>query len=120
MDVDQAELDKGTLRDPIKICMDSAEFIKTLHSYNGRLDEKVWLERCQDWKKRYPVVLDEYKDEKGSVNSYYFIDVLSELCNEKDTIVTDMGFAFQNTHQTWKVKNGQRLLTNCGLAPMGS
>ena len=30
-----------------------------------------------------------------------------------------MGFAFQNTHQAWKIKQGQRLITNCGLAPMG-
>jgi len=64
-------------------------------------------------------VLPEYAKQTGAVNSYHFIDVLSELCDEKDTIVTDMGFAFQNTHQAWKVKKGQRLLTNCGLAPMG-
>ena len=30
-----------------------------------------------------------------------------------------MGMAFQCTHQAWKVKEGQRLITNCGLAPMG-
>ena len=30
-----------------------------------------------------------------------------------------MGFAFQNTHQAFRVKKGQRVFTNCGLAPMG-
>ena len=115
MDIDQAELDKDTLRDPIRICMDAKQFFEEL-KVEGNWD--AWIKRCQSWKERYPVCLPEYKDEKH-VNSYYFIDVLSEMCNEKDTIVTDMGFAFQNTHQAWKVKRGQRLLTNCGLAPMG-
>jgi len=30
-----------------------------------------------------------------------------------------MGFAFQNTHQAFRIKQGQRVFTNCGLASMG-
>ena len=122
VNTDEAELDKGTLRDPIKVCLDAREFIRGLGGYwetLSGLEWNEWLLRCQSWKSRFPVCLPEYQDQKGSVNSYHFIDVLSGLCDENDTIVTDMGFAFQNTHQAWKVKNGQRVLTNCGLAPMG-
>ena len=54
-----------------------------------------------------------------TVNSYVFVDLLSDLAKPDDIIVTDMGYAFQCTHQAWKVKKGQRLMTNCGLAPMG-
>lgn len=116
VDVDQAELDKGTLRDPIKVLADAKTFLASL---KVPLSIEPWIKQCQEWKRKYPVCLPEYKDQKGSVNSYHFIDVLSEIADEKDTIVTDMGFAFQNTHQGWKTKKGQRLLTNCGLAPMG-
>ena len=119
VDIDQAELDKGTLREPIKLCMDSKEFIRGITNDNLGTDFSSWKRRCIDWRTRYPVCLNEYASQTGFVNSYYFIDVLSGLCDEKDTIVTDMGFAFQNTHQAWKVKRGQRLITNCGLAPMG-
>lgn len=121
VDIDQAELDKGTLRDPIKVCMDAKEFIEQLYQHTPQMLPAwfKWLNHCKNLQAKYPVVLPEYKEQKGYVNSYYFIDVLSELCDEKDTIVTDMGFAFQNTHQAWKVKKGQRLFTNCGLAPMG-
>ncbi len=120
VDVDKAELDKGTLRDPIKICADSRDFLNGLRDFQSDIqDVSEWRNRCRSWRERYPVVLPEYQQETGFVNSYHFIDVLSELCNEEDTIVTDMGFAFQVTHQTWKIKKGQRLLTNCGLAPMG-
>lgn len=132
VDIDQAELDKGTLRDPISICMNALafleEFERELHASPEWTQGSIcarwvqwepWLKRCQDWKRRYPVVLPEYQEQKGSVNSYYFVDVLSDLAQPDDVIITDMGFAFQNTHQAWKVKKGQRLMTNCGLAPMG-
>ena len=120
VDIDQTELDKGTLNNPIRICMDARAFILQLKASLDWLgDWKDWLARCQSWRDRYPVVLPEYAKEKGHVNSYHFIETLSELATPEDTIVTDMGFAFQNTHQTWKIKVGQRLLTNCGLAPMG-
>ncbi len=134
VDIDQAELDKGTLRDPIKICMDAKDFITQLNAewHKPTTNDGIqwsawtrwsqysdWLKRCQSLKDRYPVCLPEYKEEKEYVNSFYFIDTLSDLASKEDTIVTDMGFAFQNTHQCWKTKKGQRLLTNCGLAPMG-
>jgi acetolactate synthase-1/2/3 large subunit len=123
VDIDQAELDKGTLRDPMKICADSGDFIHelidALRWWGGPLDCADWIKRCQDLRDRYPVVLPEYAEHKGSVNAYHFIDVLSDLLTPEDIIVTDMGFAFQNTHQAFRVKKGQRLITNCGLAPMG-
>ena len=119
VDIDEAELAKGTLRDPTPIVCDAGKFIGLLTEQDIAPRWKGWLAKCKDWQARYPVVLPEYAKEEGYVNSYHFIDVLSGLCDEKDTIVTDMGFAFQNTHQAWKVKKGQRLMTNCGLAPMG-
>ena len=45
--------------------------------------------------------------------------MLSDVLTSDDVVVTDMGFAFQNTHQAFKVKKGQRVFTNCGLASMG-
>ena len=117
VDVDKAELDKGTLRDPIKIQSDAGEFIASLDFMGADFGD--WKRRCLDWRTRYPVCLPQYQSENGFVNSYVLLDTLSNLATPEDVIVTDMGFAFQVTHQTWKVKKGQRLLTNCGLAPMG-
>ena len=122
VDIDQAELDKGTLRNPISIRQDAKEFLtELLKALNGKElpDWSVWVKRCQYLRDKYPVCLPEYKEQKDYVNSYYFLEILSGLASETDQIVTDMGFAFQNTHQAWKVKQGQRLITNCGLAPMG-
>ena len=122
VNIDQAELDKGTLRDPVSICQDAKEFLtELLNELEGKElpDWSAWVKRCQYLRDKYPVCLPSYKEEKDYVNSFYFIDALSEISSHQDIIVTDMGFAFQNTRQAWKIKQGQRLLTNCGLAPMG-
>ena len=122
VDIDQAVLDKGTIRHHLKICADAGEFIRELDKADGIQMLRpwfAWFKRCREWKCKYPVCLPEYRQQTGSVNSYYFIDVLSGLAAPDDVIVTDMGFAFRNTHQAWKTKKGQRLMTNCGLAPMG-
>ena len=68
---------------------------------------------------RNTIVLNKYKKQKKYLNSYHFIDVLSDVLNDKDVIVTDMGLSFVGTHQAFKIKKGQRLFTNSGHAPMG-
>lgn len=78
-----------------------------------------WLERCQEWKRKYPVCLPEYEDEQEGINSYHFIDRLSDIAPDDAVIVTDMGTSFTGTHQGWKVKKGQRLYTSGGHASMG-
>lgn len=131
VNIDLAELEKGTLRDPINIECDAKTFLEELERQWHEPTEWIqwsvwtrweqwtpWLKKCQEWKKKYPVCLPEY-EEGRFVDSYYLIDVLSDLAGPTVTIVTDMGFAFQNTHQAWKTKTGQRLLTSCGLASMG-
>ena len=124
VDIDQAELDKDTVNLHLKIQTDAKLFLQELNRQlsQAKLDNQRWdrwRAQCQEWKRKYPVVLPEYREQTGSVNSYYFIDILSDVLTPNDTVVTDMGFAFQNTHQAFRVKKGQRVFANCGLASMG-
>ena len=121
VDIDRCELNKPTLDLHLRIHTDAKTFLTELsRQMEGALvDASAWREQCQRWKARYPVVLPEYHRQQGSVNSYVLIDVLSDLLTAEDVVVTDMGFAFQNTHQAFRVKLGQRVFTNCGFAPMG-
>jgi len=124
VDIDQAELDKDTVNLHLKVQTDAKLFLVELNRqlHREKLEPnrwRKWQEQCQLWRSKYPVVLPEYREQKGSINSYYFIDILSDVLNTDDAVVTDMGFAFQNTHQAFKVKKGQRVFTNCGLASMG-
>jgi acetolactate synthase-1/2/3 large subunit len=77
------------------------------------------LARCQQWKQKYPVVLEEYSQSKEGINSFYFIDVLSAKLGPDAAVVTDMGTSFTCTMQAFKVKQGQRLFNSSGLASMG-
>jgi acetolactate synthase-1/2/3 large subunit len=124
VDIDQSELDKDTVDLHLKIQTDAKLFLEEMSSQLSQteLDHQQWspwVAKCQEWKKKYPVVLPEYKEQTGSINSYYFVDVLSEILTPDDVVVTDMGFAFQNIHQAFRVKKGQRVFTNGGFASMG-
>jgi len=126
VDIDQPELDKDTVPIDIKICADAKLFIKELDiqlevSYLPfiRPNWVIWVHKCIEWNIKYPPVLDDQRNQESWVNTYHFIDVLSDLLEPNDVIVTDMGFAFQVTHQAFRIKKGQRLITNCGMASMG-
>jgi len=115
------ELKKSRVVLDEKINCDAGYFLKTLIKY---LPKKInlskdWLSYCKNIRKKYPIVLEKFKTQKKFVNSYYFVDVLSDVLNNKDVIVTDMGLSFVGTHQTFKIKKGQKLYTNSGHAPMG-
>ena len=61
VDIDGAELDKGTLRNPIKIRMDARDFLTELEDELGDTpDWSQWANRCRSLRDRYPVVLPEY------------------------------------------------------------
>ena len=122
VDVDRAELEKDTVRLYKKIELDAAAFLNiVLAEAHGKSwpDWSPWLARCKAWQAKYPPVTDAQRAQSRYLNSYALIDLLSDALTPDDVVVTDMGFAFQNTYQAFRVKRGQRLITNCGLAPMG-
>jgi acetolactate synthase-1/2/3 large subunit len=125
VDVDLAELEKRTVNVELGIQADAKAFLTELNWQLDRLPLPAlpswspWLKRCKAWQEKYPPVTDEQRAQSEHVNSYALIEAISDAAGPDDVIVTDMGFAFQNTHQAWRIKAGQRLMTNCGLAPMG-
>jgi acetolactate synthase I/II/III large subunit len=122
VDIDSAELKKPSIKPDLPIQADAKEFMIELLSQLKDAEPfgiSSWLQRCRAWKLKYPVVLPEYKGCKDAVNSFYFIQVLSEKLDEKAVIVTDMGTSFTCTMQTFKTKLGQRLSTSSGHASMG-
>lgn len=123
VDIDPIEIRKPSLHVDIGIVADVGIFMREILQ---QLEEKSltyscseWRERCRNWKHKYPVALPEYVEQKDFVNSFYFIDYLSKLLDEKAVVVTDMGTSFTCTMQTFQVKQGQRLMTSSGHASMG-
>lgn len=121
VDIDQKELDKPGVKIRYKACLDCREFL------GGLLEQmkkdtlpcyEEWAQICRHWKKTYPVVQPEYQTE-NPVNSYYFMEQLSQVASEQAAVLVDTGSCFHVACQTWKVKKGQKYLTTGGLSSMG-
>lgn len=121
VDIDKIELNKSKVILDEKICCDAKYFLKNLLKFLPKKTNisQQWLSYCKKVRKKYPIVLDQFKKQKKYLNSYDFVDSLSDVLESKDIIVTDMGLSFVGTHQAFKIKKGQRLFTNSGHAPMG-
>lgn len=121
VDIDQKELDKPGPRIDYKARLDCKDFFEKMLEELDKYtlpDFGEWIQICNAWKKNYPVVQKEYKDEKP-VNSYYFVDKLSALASADAAILVDTGSCFHVACQTWKIKKGQSYLTTGGLSSMG-
>ncbi|MFI3300264.1 MAG: thiamine pyrophosphate-binding protein [Candidatus Gastranaerophilales bacterium] len=120
VDIDEKELNKPIFDIDLKIHEDANIFLTKLNSQDVSIQNtSQWVKFCQNLKEKYPVVLEEYKNEKEGVNSYYFTDKLCEYTNKDTMVVVDTGSCFHVACQAWKIKKGQRFLTTGGLSSMG-
>jgi acetolactate synthase-1/2/3 large subunit len=123
VDVDPHELGKLSMEGTLRVPADAGVFLRALlRRLEGiRLpDFSGWVARTQEWKRRYPVCLPEYREAQGSVNNYALVDALSDLLGEGDLLVPgSSGACSEITHQAWRVRLGLRILNSQGLGPMG-
>lgn len=124
VDVDASELGKIDTEIHVPVCADSAEFVGEFLRQAGRLEPKdrsCWVERAKEWSERYPVVLPEYWEAEGAVNTYALMDVLSDELTETDVIVPgSSGPCSDIFMQAFRVKPGQRIVNAPGLGAMGT
>jgi acetolactate synthase-1/2/3 large subunit len=121
VDIDKKELTKPSIVPAIAIHADAGQFINMLMEQlnDYRFDNYKWVEQTQFWRKKYPVVLPEYKNEKEGINSYHFTRVFSEKMPKDSVFVLDTGSCFHVYAQAFKVKFGQRHIITGGLSTMG-
>lgn len=122
VDIDPAELRKLTIIPDLPICADARLFLEELDNQLDKVslpDLKKWQAWCVERKKKYPVVLPEYKKIKGAVNLYYFIETLTKSLKKNDVVVAGNGSACVGLFQAGIVKEGQRMFWNSGCAAMG-
>ena len=101
------------------INIDTADLIQGLLKSTSELTEKEeWLSYCKNLRNEYPKLLPEH-DHPTYINSYKFIDKLSDNLNDNDIIVTDMGTALLSGHYSIKIKENQTMFTSLGLGEMG-
>lgn len=122
IDIDRAELFKGRgLVPDIPICADVKNVLPKLitKAKKNRLSKNnEWINKTLAWKKRYPVIQDEWRGKKDFVDPYVFMEVLSKQLKNDAVIITDCGGNLTWTIQGMHLKKGQRLFSAMGNSPM--
>lgn len=118
VDIDPVEHKKNTVRIDLFVNSDSKIFLEKANFAKGP-DSKEWADKCLEWKKKWPVCLPEYANEKSGINLYYFVERLSKKLKDDSVVVSDAGSAFYVVTQGLQLKEEQRSVTSGGQADMG-
>lgn len=132
VDIDATELCKPTIKPDMPIQADANELLSSLlkqHSIclKSTFDStckywekrESWLNWCLERRRRYPVVIPEYRHNRKRINPYAFIDILYDHLEKNEIIISGNGTPCIVGFQAAKIKEGQRLFHNSGSASMG-
>ncbi|ODP31255.1 thiamine pyrophosphate-binding protein [Pandoraea sp. ISTKB] len=121
VDVDAGQLEGHPLKADLPILADLRNFVPgllgALREYEGA--HGSWLDLCTTWKTRYPMVTDELRVDGEFINSYVFMDTLSDVAAEGDVVVTGNGLDCVSFYQAYKIKKHQRAALNGNWGSMG-
>jgi acetolactate synthase-1/2/3 large subunit len=117
VDIDPKELSKDDVPIDYKIYTTVSSFVESVKNMPP-VDCNDWILHCTEMRKKYPVVLEEYRH-KAPLNAYYFTEQLSNLTPENMAILVDTGSVCNIVSQTWQLKRGQKYYISGGLACMG-
>lgn len=125
VDIDELELKKKTVRIDLPICADALDFIQKLsksitkcQQYDKNIFNK-WIEQCNLWKQKYPVVSKEHYNSSELVNVYACIDRVSRNLPEGMITVVANGSASVVGSAAYYIKKNQRFIMNCAMSSMG-
>ncbi len=122
VNVDRGELHERVIKIDLLIEADAKEFmqllLKEINKVKFNFSQK-WYYALKKWKNKYQLMIPEYYRDRHHVNSYVFVNTLSELLQAKDTVVTGMGLDVVSILQVFKVKKNQRVYMNKNFGQMG-
>jgi acetolactate synthase-1/2/3 large subunit len=118
IDIDPLELNKHSktikFQHDVDIILD--KLLENITKIN--IDFKEWKNKCDYYREEYPIINDDYKNDHY-VNSYSFVNKLTQQLSDDEIIVTDMGTGLLSGHQAGHLKNNQTMFTSQGLGEMG-
>jgi acetolactate synthase-1/2/3 large subunit len=124
VDIDPAELRKleGAIDNPI--CVDARTFLDHMLQQGASAlskgqDRSPWIQRCQDWKARYPLVLPEHRA-PGLVSVYHLAEIIGQEAGPNDRVVSgSSGSAIETFLLAYRARKGHRVFHTAGLGAMG-
>ena len=119
VDIDDKEHKKDTIRIDRFLHCDAKRFLNEIDIGSISGDYKEWVNKCNGWKDKWKVCLDEYRVDGEGVNTYAFVYILSNNLKYDSVVVSDAGSAFYVTSQAIMLRDKQRYITSGGQAEMG-
>ena len=128
VDIDAGEMKKPAIHVDQAIHADARVFLSELLEAAEKYEaieicesdiHADWVEICQNWKKKYPVVTEQQKAENVPANPYAVFDIISRALPAGVTTITSNGTCCVAGHQSWVIKEGSRFLNNNAVASMG-
>ena len=123
VDIDKISHAKKTINIDQFVHGDARDFLNLLLEQltdENSLNYASWLEKCNDWKEKYPTCLPKYKNTKNEINSYFLIDQICKNSKEGDIFVADAGGTFYAVSQAVTLtKPNQRYIPSSAMATMG-
>lgn len=120
VDIDKYELIKPSIHVEMPIQADAKDFFEKMDKYlREPLERKTeWNDICQEWKRKYPVVLEKHYATEGLANAYCFLNEISRRVADDQYIVLGNGTVEACLHAIY-IKEHTRLICNSGAASMG-
>jgi acetolactate synthase-1/2/3 large subunit len=123
VDIDPAELGKLKPAPDLPVRADARVFIdEMLRQAKGRSypDFKPWIDRCREWKAKWPIVKPEHRQGSGLVSVFHLSEVISAESADGDLIVSgSSGAGIEIFLLAYKVRKYQRIFHTTALGAMG-
>ena len=119
VNIDDSEINKNGLIVDIKLNLDLKDFFSAANKVpsDAHIKSNEWIDRCRNLHRKLKTV--EESMQKNPINSYYFIECLNNVSDEKSIFVNDAGSSNYICSQALKLKKGQRELTSGAFYSMG-
>jgi acetolactate synthase-1/2/3 large subunit len=119
VDLDVRELEKGHPTIDVALPVDANDTLRRLSTHDlGRHGD--WMAYCRRVRQALPLVEAVNHTGAGYLSPYVLVSELSDLCRDDDVVIPcSSGSAFTVCKQAFRLKAGQLMVTNKGLASMG-
>ncbi|HYH07572.1 MAG TPA: thiamine pyrophosphate-binding protein [Thermoanaerobaculia bacterium] len=122
VNVDPGEIEKSSLHIDLPVVADAGAFLRELLRQLGDgapPSRDRWLAACADWKLRYPPGPPPDFIHPDYVNSYALAEELSRQMQPGEIVVGGISLDVASLYQSFRVKEGQRVLVNANYGAMG-
>lgn len=123
VDIDRNEIYKGRgLSIDVGVVADTGRFLKAFGA-SGKKETypkwQAWHARVALWRKKYRDPEELSSTKESPMNAYPFLRKLSDALPKNEVIIADEGGNLVWTMQSFRIKEGQRLISTLGNSPMG-